>query len=1512
METKKLYIIIGIVIVILFAFMFYLRTNTDIFPLDSFQLPGILKFSGENWANDSFAKRLTVNITGVADIGLDSFPSFLNVTHDLDMQTDFDDISFYQGVCGQAIGDLLAYEIENYTSSNYGIFHVNSSMSTGTNSVCMYYSNSTTGTASNPGGPWDEAFISVWHLNETSGNHLESTGIGSDGTPTFSGSGSQSFTGIVDGADDFQGGSGTEDFVDFTTNSLYDLQTNHTIEIWFKAGSFVSEQWFIGRDVLGNRDWAFGTRFSGGVGKLQFQPNGQACIRNDGDILSTDTWYYAVMVYNDTDAHYYETFLDGETDSGENTGGSCDVAFSATEQVYIGKRGYVGAQGWFDGIIDEVRISNISRGDAYINQTYQLIRNQATYVIFGDEEDLSVVDDEPQWSEDQTNSTIAGSSSEHSVLWTDETNLNGYIFSFCNGSYDSTVEQDTFYNFSGITNPSTSHTAFWASPSGRNPWGGAEASSSQYNDMSTDNAAYAEVSSDAQNNEPFWRFNFTIAEDTSNINWIYTEFNGYEDARETATCYVYNYTSVDWDSIGIVPNSDGTISSNFSEGIDDLIFNQQLVIYCEGKNFDDTTPPWDSIFTDFVQARVNHNANSTTDCSDASAILTNDSFVSMTGTSNWSNVTKGISTTVGDTIKWKVYTNDSINQWNETEEFSYVTTSIAGPPRWSLNQTSQIVAGEQVDHRLFWEDETALSGYIFSFANGSVDFTNDSFVNLVGNSDWSNVTKRINITPGSLIKWKVYANDSDDTWNETISFNYTTPFDVIVNLSASDYNETKSEHGDNYINAKWYSNPTFTPDDCILELRNYSGVGQFNTVNYTGIVSGTDCTANVTNLNSYDYTYIVYTNFSNIWVSRGNHNFLAQKGSFWIFVNLNPEGRWLMRAPLNSSTVVNGVFKGRRYALPTGNGRDIGVMWRDSTTVPDLGFTPLQDEERHCGAWTQFFWDEIGYGNGTIESLYCYMWMYTERDNITSFSEPVIGFSIDNKYDQNSFYEFKTLDENNPGSINATRFNLAIYWNQSLNYDFLNESDFVGMSFKGTGALVQMLTYKNQKSFCIINNINGTSLSNSTALNLTDFDGDGLTDYEELNVTFTDPYDTDTDNDGHDDYQEYINGKNGWDPYDWGTLNIITMNETGNRAFKKELNFSETYPEAESFYSELERELDEGEYNNLTEHDSKCEITADCTNSTQWVYKTNVSHPWSLTQLNYYYNLSEIVANTSTIITMNLFHGGILVSTNLEDGSGTNKSISIASFNSSTENAIIPAKQGHTNAFYLKQIRENITDYINATDGTLRTRVYTINGQSSTNVEWGWGELWVLTGISSLDIIYPLNATPATINESDYLIVNFTFHEEGEEIVSGVTVNNVTIGGSLATINSATTYDLGVGVWYVNVTIPCAESNGEYKNLSITAGTSFTTLSNTKSDAVFYQSHPSCDSCTYDSGDWTVQCSDTCSIATNSDLTGNDLIFNGSGKVYLNANITNIGKLYGTNNQLVCSLIKTSNNWLYG
>ncbi|MHA1865270.1 MAG: hypothetical protein ACTSWZ_02080, partial [Candidatus Heimdallarchaeaceae archaeon] len=64
----------------------------------------------------------------------------------------------------------------------------------------------------------------------------------------------------------------------------------------------------------------------------------------------------------------------------------------------------------------------------------------------------------------------------------------------------------------------------------------------------------------------------------------------------------------------------------------------------------------------------------------------NDTWVEFPGnpTSAWSNVTKVTNSTVGSTIAWKVYANDTSGNWNASDTYSYTTTKKWLEVNWTI------------------------------------------------------------------------------------------------------------------------------------------------------------------------------------------------------------------------------------------------------------------------------------------------------------------------------------------------------------------------------------------------------------------------------------------------------------------------------------------------------------------------------------------------------------------------------------------------------------------------------------------------------------------------------------------------------------------------------------------------------------------------------------------------------------------------------------------------------------
>ncbi len=141
----------------------------------------------------------------------------------------------------------------------------------------------------------------------------------------------------------------------------------------------------------------------------------------------------------------------------------------------------------------------------------------------------------------------------------------------------------------------------------------------------------------------------------------------------------------------------------------------------------------------------------------------NDSWVSFAGTGNWSNVSKTVNSTVGATIRWKVYANDTSNNWNASVEYIYVTTN--NPPAYSSTGTNNTIANQSTKFYTYWTDDVGLSAYVFSTNNSGI-WINQTYA-FSGTGNWSNATITLNDTSGLSIGYRFYANDTNNQWNST-------------------------------------------------------------------------------------------------------------------------------------------------------------------------------------------------------------------------------------------------------------------------------------------------------------------------------------------------------------------------------------------------------------------------------------------------------------------------------------------------------------------------------------------------------------------------------------------------------------------------------------------------------------------------------------------------------------------------------------------------------------------------
>ncbi|MHC4497500.1 MAG: hypothetical protein ACYS21_00135, partial [Planctomycetota bacterium] len=230
---------------------------------------------------------------------------------------------------------------------------------------------------------WDPNFVGVWHLIETAGAYQDSTSNNNDSTAISVNS--RTATGKI-GSDtpDFEQASGHSITI---TNVVAEVGTSTgTLEMWVNIENEVDEQLFvfIGEAGSGN---GYGTQDELHIGTGNPYTGNQYSIyvESTGSIgdaafgtSDTGVWEHVVGTYSDSNSvKLYEngTFAGEDTDFGAVESANWAAAF-------IGRP--TAAERYFDGLADEVRISNSARSAAWTEASFY--SGDDDLITFGSEE----------------------------------------------------------------------------------------------------------------------------------------------------------------------------------------------------------------------------------------------------------------------------------------------------------------------------------------------------------------------------------------------------------------------------------------------------------------------------------------------------------------------------------------------------------------------------------------------------------------------------------------------------------------------------------------------------------------------------------------------------------------------------------------------------------------------------------------------------------------------------------------------------------------------------------------------------------------------------------------------------------------------------------------------------------------------------------------------------------------------------------------------------------------------
>lgn len=226
----------------------------------------------------------------------------------------------------------------------------------------------------NPTQVFDVNYKEVYLMNDNSTSTInDSTSYAKHGTKKASNEPNE-VTGKIGKAQDLDG---TDD--EIAVSSPYDIQHELTVEIWVNPDNLNGRYLVSQYNGAGERKYLFQIDESKMRLLLRADGDGSFLSTTASDTtLSASAWQHFAATWDGTTLRYY---LNGTADGSPSAPGTLD---STTVDLIIGD--ISGGTTKFAGLIDNLKISNISRSATYINQSYRNAEGQSGYGNLGAEE----------------------------------------------------------------------------------------------------------------------------------------------------------------------------------------------------------------------------------------------------------------------------------------------------------------------------------------------------------------------------------------------------------------------------------------------------------------------------------------------------------------------------------------------------------------------------------------------------------------------------------------------------------------------------------------------------------------------------------------------------------------------------------------------------------------------------------------------------------------------------------------------------------------------------------------------------------------------------------------------------------------------------------------------------------------------------------------------------------------------------------------------------------------------